>query len=52
MQLTVNDLNILPIVGYISKLGDIGNIPHGTLEVSMAQSVSSKFILQTEEVEN
>jgi hypothetical protein len=52
VQLTVNDLIILPIVGSISKLGDIGNLLHGTLEVIMAQSTSSKFLLQIEAVDN
>jgi hypothetical protein len=52
VQLTIDDLSILLIVGYISKLGDIGNLPHGTLEDSLAQSTSSKFLLQTEAVEN
>jgi hypothetical protein len=52
VQLTVKDLSILLVVGYISKLGDIDNLPHGTLEVNMAQSTSSKFLQQTEAVEN
>jgi hypothetical protein len=52
VQLTIKDLSIFMIVGYISKLGDIGNLPRETLEVSLAQSTSSKFLLQTKAVEN
>lgn len=52
VHLTEKDLSTFLIVGYISKLGDIGNLPHGSPEVSMAQPTSSKFFLQTEEVGN
>jgi len=52
VQLTIKDLSIFLIVGSISKLGDIGNLPRETLEVSLAQSTSSKFLFQTKAIEN
>jgi len=45
---TQKDLNILLSVGYIPKLSDNGNLPHGSLDVSMVQKTCSKFLLQTE----
>ena len=44
LHLTEKDLNILLTAGYTPKLGNIGNLPFRSLEVSMAQSTWSKFL--------